>query len=158
VGGINYRIREGAIAPHSESGYVKRWIGWIWTRLGNIKNSAANISNQADRETAVERENNSHLKKENSCLVKRQVESKTVRCTFRLPESSSFRLTVNQIECIYLIIHFGVKGKKEILLKEKGRRKVVLLTEMNATRKIVFLARLSVAGERKTFDKKRKDG
>jgi hypothetical protein len=86
------------------------------------------------------------------------VESKTVRCTFRLPESSSFRLTVNQIECIYLIIPFGVKGKKEILLKEKGRRKVVLLTEMNATRKVLFLARLSVVGERKTFDKKRKDG
>jgi hypothetical protein len=55
---------------------------------------------------------------------------------------------------MYLIIPFGVKGKKEILLKEKGRRKVGLLTEMNATRKVVFLAHLSVAGERKTFNKK----
>jgi hypothetical protein len=58
VGGINYRIREGAIAPHSESRYVQRWIGWIWTRLGNMKNSAANISNQADHEIVVERVNN----------------------------------------------------------------------------------------------------
>ncbi len=99
-----------------------------------------------------------HLKKESSRLVKRQVESRTVRCTFRLPESSSFRLTVNQIECIYLIIPFGVKGKKGFFLKEKGRQKVGLLTEMNATRKAVFLAHLSVAGERKTFNKKRKDG
>jgi hypothetical protein len=75
-----------------------------------------------------------------------------------LPERSSFRLTVNQIECIYLILPFGVKGKKEIILKEKGRRKVSLLTEMNATRKVIFLVRLSVARERKTFNKKRKDG
>jgi hypothetical protein len=44
-----------------------------------------------------------------------------------------------------------VNGNKEILLKEKGRRKVVLLTEVKATRKGVFLVHHSVAGERKTF-------
>jgi hypothetical protein len=43
------------------------------------------------------------------------------------------------------IAPFGVNGNKEILLKEKGQRKVVLLTEMNATRKGVFLAHHLVA-------------
>jgi hypothetical protein len=44
------------------------------------------------------------------------------------------------VECIDLIVPFGVGGNKEIVLKEKCQRKVVLLTEVNATRKGVFLA------------------
>jgi hypothetical protein len=38
-------VREG-IAPYSESGYAQRWIGWIWARLWNMKNSVANVLNQ----------------------------------------------------------------------------------------------------------------
>jgi hypothetical protein len=51
-----------------------------------------------------------------------------------------------QIKCVDLIIPFGVKVKKAILLKEKCLRKVVLLTELNATRNVVILAHLLVAG------------
>jgi hypothetical protein len=36
---------------------VQRWIGWIRARLWNVKNSAANILNQADEEIVVERAN-----------------------------------------------------------------------------------------------------
>jgi hypothetical protein len=67
-----------------------------------------------------------HLKRQYSRLVKRQVESSVVRRTFRLSQSSSFRWTVSQVECINLIIPFGVNRNKEILSKEKGQRKVVL--------------------------------
>ncbi|KAJ7899796.1 hypothetical protein B0H13DRAFT_1883689 [Mycena leptocephala] len=39
------------------SGPTHRWIGWIRARLWNVKNSAANILNQADEEIVVERAN-----------------------------------------------------------------------------------------------------
>jgi hypothetical protein len=62
------------------------------------------------------------------------------------------------MKSIDLIVLFRLKVNKEITLKAKGARKVVLLTEMNATRKDVILAHLLVAGEIMTFNKRRKVG